>query len=72
MKPSVVYQSRDVLVLTPDSLLIDPCEATAAGDTVRTLAKGYVANTNCIGQYKSLLKKQREHKSKVEALYNGR
>lgn len=55
--------------MTPDSLLVDPCEAVSAGDTVRSLAKGYVANTNCVGQYKNLLSKQREYKEKVQNLY---
>lgn len=59
-------------MLTPDSLLVDPCEAVEAGETVRSLARGYVSNTNCVRQYKKLLIKQREHKQKTEALYNGR
>lgn len=56
----------------PDGLLVDPCEAVGAGDSVRTLAKGYVSNTSCLGQYKLLLEKQRKHKKEQQELYNGR
>lgn len=55
--------------MTPESLLVDPCEAISAGDTVRLLAKGYVANTSCLGQYKLLLEKQRRHKKEMMELY---
>lgn len=68
--PNIVYVPKEVLVLTPDSLLVDPCEAVGAGDTVRSLAKGYVKNTGCIREYKLLLEKQRKHKSEVEAVYH--
>ena len=64
-----VIVSKDRLVFTPDSLLQDPCEAVGAGDSVRTLAKGYVANTSCLGQYKLLLEKQRKHKAEVDELF---
>lgn len=53
----------------PDSLLVDPCEAIEAGETVRSLAKGYVTNTSCVGQYMLLLDKQREYKTNIEKLY---
>lgn len=56
----------------PESLLIDPCEAISAGDTVRSLARGYVANTSCLGQYKLLLEKQRRHKKEMELIYEQR
>jgi hypothetical protein len=56
-------------VTVPESLLIDPCEVISAGDTVRLLAKGYVANTSCLGQYKLLLEKQRRHKKEMERIY---
>ena len=61
--------TKEVLVLTPDSLLVDPCEVVGAGDTVRTLAKGYVANTSCVGDYKLLLEKQRKAKAEQVKLY---
>ena len=56
----------------PDSLLVTPCDGSPAGDTVRSLAKGYVANTSCLEQHKRLLEKQREYKTKIEGLYNGK
>ena len=55
--------------MTPESLLVDPCEAISAGDTVRLLAKGYVANTSCLGQYKLLLEKQRRHRDEMRKIY---
>lgn len=54
---------------TPESLLVDPCEPMSAGDTARLLARGYVANTSCLGQYKLLLDKQRRHKQEMELIY---
>ena len=54
----------------PDSLLVDPCEAVEAGETVRSLAKGYVTNTSCVGKYMLLLEKQRKYKTEIEAVYN--
>ena len=56
-------------MLTPDSLLVDPCKAIGAGDSVKTLAKAYVKNTGCIGEYQLLLDKQRKHKQQVQELY---
>jgi len=58
-------------VTTPESLLVDPCEAISAGDTVRLLAKGYVANTSCLGQYKLLLEKQRRHRDEMRKIYGN-
>lgn len=66
----VVKEYVEKPVLTPDSLLVDPCEAIGAGDTVRSLAKGYISNTSCIGEYKLLLNKQRKHKVEMETIYN--
>jgi len=63
-----VYKNN--LHLTPDSLLVDPCEAKEAGWSVRSLAKGYIENTSCIGKYKLLLEKQRKHKQQIVELYN--
>lgn len=58
-----------MLVLTPDNLLVDPCVPIGAGETVRSLVKGYVKNTSCIGEYQLLLEKQRKHKLSMEKLY---
>lgn len=55
----------------PDSLLQHPCKASPAGDTVRSLAKGYVKNTYCLGQYQILVEKQNKFKDEVEALYGS-
>lgn len=69
--PRVVYLPKEVLVLHPDSLLVDPCEPVGAGETLRSLAKGYVKNTGCIREYKLLLDKQRQFKLEAESIYNG-
>lgn len=53
----------------PQSLLISPCEGIEAGETVRSLAKGYVVNTSCLAQHKLLLQKQLEYKKSMEKLY---
>ena len=65
----IVYVPKEVPVLTPDTLLVDPCEPVGAGDTIRTLAKGYVKNTGCIREYRLLLEKQRKHKNQIEDLF---
>ena len=62
---------KEVLVLTPDSLMVDPCEPVGAGETVRSLAKGYVKNIGCVREYKLLLDKQRKFKLEAESIYNG-
>lgn len=69
--PKVVYLQKEVAVLTPDSLMVDPCEPVGAGETVRSLARGYVKNTGCIREYKLLLDKQRKFKLEAESIYNG-
>lgn len=53
----------------PNSLMVDPCGVTSAGDTVRSLARGYIKNTGCVFDYQLLLKKQREWKSKQEGIF---
>lgn len=44
----------------PNNLLVNPCGAVSAEDTVRSLAKGYVKNTFCVFDYELLLDKQRK------------
>jgi hypothetical protein len=56
-------------VFPPDNLMQDPCGAIKAGDTVRSLAKGYVANTGCVFDYKLLLEKQRKWKAEQQGLF---
>tara|TARA_Y100000114_G_C11764120_1_gene332367 strand:- start:47397 stop:47570 length:174 start_codon:yes stop_codon:yes gene_type:complete len=53
----------------PDALLVDPCEISPAGDTVRSLAEGYIKNTSCVKQYRLLLDKQRQYKTKIIEVY---
>ena len=54
----------------PNSLLINPCGAVSAEDTVRSLARGYVKNTSCVFDYELLLDKQRSWKEEQEQLHN--
>lgn len=56
-------------VFLPDSLMQDPCGAIKAGDTVRSLAVGYVKNTGCVFDYQLLLKKQRDWKAQQEGIF---
>ena len=55
--------------LTPDNLLIHPCDVIPAGGTVTTLSKGYIHNTQCVHLYKGLVEEQKEYKKKVEEIY---
>lgn len=54
----------------PNSLMVDPCGVTSAGDTVRSLSIGYVKNTACVFDYKLLLEKQRQWTEKQRGLYD--
>jgi hypothetical protein len=54
----------------PNSLMVDPCGVTSAGDTVRSLSIGYVKNTGCVFDYKLLLEKQRQWTEKQRGLYD--
>ena len=65
-----VFVQKEVVISIPSSLLVDPCEPVSAGDTVRSLAKAYVKNTSCVGEYIILLRKQREYTERVGELYN--
>ena len=60
----MVEQQTKIEVM-PDSLLLDPCKSTSAGESVRDLGKAYVKQTLCILQYSTLLEKQREYKQKT-------
>ncbi len=51
--------------------MVDPCEPVGVGNTIRSLAHGYVANTTCIGQYKLLLQKQRKYIDEVSKIYGN-
>ena len=62
---------NDVVHVMPDSLLITPCKASPAGNTVRSLAGAYVDNTSCIAKYQILLDKQRKYKEDVVRVYGG-
>lgn len=64
-----MYKER--VVVMPQSLLSSPCEAVEAGETVRSLAEGYVANTTCLAQHKELLRAQIEYKNSMEKLYGS-
>lgn len=66
---TVVTEVKEVVVPTPESLLVDPCEPKGAGYTVRSLASGYVSNTSCLGQYRLLLIKQRKYNEEMVELY---
>lgn len=61
---------QTVYVGPPNNLLIDPCKAVPAGESLIELAMGYSKNVGCIGLYKAQMKKLRENKAKQEVLYN--
>lgn len=58
MQPTVIQ--KPVYVQIPVNLLSEPCQAIEAGETLSSLAQGYVSNTGCIGEYSIRLKKLRE------------
>lgn len=67
----LVCKTVEQVEVTPESLLVDPCEPKGAGYTVRSLASGYVSNTSCIGQYRLLLIKQRKYREEVLKVYGN-
>lgn len=54
----------------PNNLLVKPCGAVSAEDTVRSLAKGYVKNTSCVFDYELLLDKQKKWMDEQRSLHN--
>lgn len=54
----------------PNNLLVNPCGAVSAEDTVRSLARGYVKNTSCVFDYELLLDKQRKWTEQQKELRN--
>jgi len=65
-----VIEYRDRVHLTPDYLMYPPCRAIEAGETVGSLAEGYIHNTFCIKSYEALLDSQKEYKREVQSIYN--
>lgn len=54
----------------PNSLMVNPCGAVSAEDTVRSLARGYVKNTSCVFDYELLLDKQRKWTKEQKELHD--
>jgi hypothetical protein len=67
-----VQQNQTILIAPPDSLLIDPCKAKPAGDSLLGLAKGYTHNVGCIGLYKKQIQAIRDNKKAQEKLHHGK
>lgn len=74
MKPTV--QQKEVIKIVedfPDYLLVHPCEVMSARDdatkvmTIKSLSKGYVGNTLCVGQYRLLIENQKSYLERVRA-----
>ena len=65
----VIIKEVDKPILPPDSLLLSPCDPIDAGETVRSLGKGYVENTSCVYQHKTTLQSLQEWKKQKEELY---
>lgn len=50
-------------------MLVVPCEAIRAGDTVGSLAKGYVVNTTCVFQYESTFNRLKRYFEEQKELH---
>lgn len=61
--------TKEVPVLIPDSLVEHPCTVTGAGDSLEGLVKGYIKNTSCVGDYRTLVDKQKEWLEEVKTIY---
>jgi hypothetical protein len=66
-------QSPQIVNVFPsDALLVDPCKAQPAGESLIELAQAYNKNTSCIGLFHLQMNKFRENKAAQEALYHGK
>lgn len=61
-----------ILINPPSNLLVDPCQAVEAGETVSTLAQGYVTNTGCIHKYQKRMQTLREWSQEQSVIYNNK
>ena len=59
-------EMQTVVISVPDSLMQHFCEFQAPGDTVGTLAEGYVNNTVCGKKYQAQLDEQKEFLKNVK------
>lgn len=64
--------TKETPVLVPDSMLVSPCDITASGETVRTLATAKVSDANCIKKHKQVLDSLRVWKQKQQELYKDK
>lgn len=51
---------------TPRSLVQHPCTPVGAGKTNQSLAKGYLINLTCIGEYKEVIDGIDEYNKGIE------
>ena len=58
--------TETVIVTLPESLMLEFCDWKGAGETVGSLAEGYVHNTLCGKKYETQLKEQREWVKKMK------
>lgn len=49
----------------PEGLVQSPCIPVGAGETLESLAKGYIKNTSCIGQYEGNLESIRKYNNSI-------
>lgn len=55
----------DKPVKVPERLLKAPCEPVGAGETLESLAKGYIKNTSCVGQYENSFESIRKYNNSI-------
>ena len=64
-----IKTTREVAVLPPEALLVNPCDNTKAGETVESLAYAYIDQSGCIKKYKTTLQTLREWREAKSKLY---
>jgi hypothetical protein len=67
----IATSNQTTVVAPPDSLLIHPCKATPAGESLIELAQGYRSNVECIGLYKLQIEKIKKNKQEKLLIYRG-
>ena len=71
-RAGVTPSPQIVNVFPSDSLLVYPCKATPAGESLIDLAKAQNKNVSCISMYQKQLDAIKKNRDKQKELYNVR
>lgn len=70
--PQTIIKNKEVPILPPDNLLVIPCNKEKAGDTVESLVRAHIENTNCIDQFNTSIQSLIDWKHKQQSIYKSK